>query len=133
MGLELGAVGEVFEKDVRTMSMTGEIYRNLFKKRATILYPFKERELVPVPKGLRGKLTFNLEKCVGCSMCLRVCPSETVEMIADETGKRPKRPIFYLDRCTFCAQCEDVCPTHAIQMSDNFELAGFDRKQTLLK
>jgi formate hydrogenlyase subunit 6/NADH:ubiquinone oxidoreductase subunit I len=115
------------------MAMTPEVYRNLFKKRATILYPFKERELIPIPKGLRGKPSFDLQKCIGCSMCFRVCPSETIEMIDDEEGKRPKRPIFRIDRCTFCAQCEDVCPTHAIVMSDNFELAGFDRKQMLLK
>ena len=115
------------------MSMTPEVYRNFFRKRATILYPFKERELIPVPKGLIGKLAFNLEKCIGCSMCSRVCPSTTIEMIDDETGKRPKRPIFYLDRCTFCAQCEEICPTHAIEMTNNFEFAGFDRKQTLLK
>jgi formate hydrogenlyase subunit 6/NADH:ubiquinone oxidoreductase subunit I len=115
------------------MSMTGEVYKHLFRKRATILYPFKERELIPIPKGLRGKLAFDLEKCVGCGMCFRVCPSETIEMIDDETKKRLKRPIFRLDRCTFCAQCEDVCPTHAILMTNNFELAGFDRRQMLLK
>lgn len=114
--------------------MTPEVYRNFFKKRATILYPFKERELVPVPKGLRGKLAFYIDKCVGCSMCFRVCPSETIEMIDDEAGKRPKRPIFRLDRCTFCAQCAETCPTHAIEMTNNFEFAGFDRsKDTFLK
>ncbi len=113
--------------------MTGEVYKHLFRKRATILYPFKERELIPIPKGLRGKLAFEIEKCIGCGMCFRVCPSETIEMIDDETKKRQKRPIFRLDRCTFCAQCEDICPTHAILMTNNFELAGFDRRQMLLK
>ena len=112
------------------MAMIREVYRHLFKKRATVLYPFKEREKVHLPTDFRGKLAFYRERCIGCGLCFRVCPSETIEMITDEKGKRP---IFYLDRCTFCAQCEEICPVDAIEMTTDFEFVGFDRKETLLK
>jgi formate hydrogenlyase subunit 6/NADH:ubiquinone oxidoreductase subunit I len=112
------------------MSLAAELFRNLVKGRATILYPFKDREKVHVPEGLRGKLAYYRERCIGCSMCFRVCPSETVEMIEDARGKRPR---FYLDRCTHCQQCEDVCPTKAIELTKQFENLGFNRKEMILE
>jgi formate hydrogenlyase subunit 6/NADH:ubiquinone oxidoreductase subunit I len=112
------------------MAMTFEALRHILKKRATILYPFKEREKVHVPKGFRGELVFYLDKCIGCASCFKVCPSETIEIIYD--GQK-RRPIFYLDRCTRCQQCEEICPTHAIELTDNFETVGFDRKEKIVK
>jgi formate hydrogenlyase subunit 6/NADH:ubiquinone oxidoreductase subunit I len=105
--------------------MTTETYRNLLRKRATILYPFKEREKVTLPERLRGKIEFYREKCIGCTMCFVDCPSGTIEMIEDEKGKRP---VFYLDRCTYCAQCEEICPTGAIKLTKNYEIITFHRK-----
>jgi formate hydrogenlyase subunit 6/NADH:ubiquinone oxidoreductase subunit I len=112
------------------MSLTPELFKNFVKKRATILYPFKERELVHVPEGLRGEVTFHRDRCIGCGLCFRVCPSETIEMIEDERGKRPK---FYLDRCTHCQQCEEVCPTKAVELTKNFETVGFDRREAIIE
>jgi len=112
------------------MSLAVELLRNLVKSRATVLYPFKDREKVHVPQGLRGKLAFYRDRCIGCSMCFRVCPSETIEMTEDAKGKRPR---FYLDRCTHCQQCEDVCPTRAIELTQKFENIGFDRKEMMLE
>jgi formate hydrogenlyase subunit 6/NADH:ubiquinone oxidoreductase subunit I len=108
------------------MSLAVELLRNLVKRRATVLYPFKDKDRVHVPEGLRGKIAFHRERCIGCSMCFRVCPSETIEMTEDTIGKRPK---FYLDRCTYCQQCEDVCPTNSIGLTKQFENFGFNRKE----
>ncbi len=112
------------------MSVSPELLKQLFKKRATILYPFKEREKVHNPEGFRGKIAFYRKKCIGCGLCFRVCPSETIEMIEDEKGKRPR---FYLDRCTHCQQCEEVCPRKAIELTQFYESVGFDRKLMILE
>jgi len=112
------------------LAMIGEVYRHLFKKRATVLYPFKERELVHVPVGMRGKPSLNRDLCVGCGLCGRDCPSGTIETIQDEKGKRP---IFYLDRCLFCGQCEEICPKSAIELTPDFEIASYDRKTMILR
>ena len=112
------------------MAMEKELLKNAFKKAATIVYPFRDREKIHIPADFRGKIRFYRERCIGCSMCFRVCPSETIEMIEDEKGKRP---MFYLDRCTHCAQCEGVCPTNAIELTDQYESAGTDRSEMILK
>ena len=112
------------------MSVTPEAVRNLLKKRATILYPFKEREKVFAPEGLRGKLEYYKDRCIGCGLCFKVCPSETIEMVDKDDGKRP---MFYLDRCTRCQQCEEICPVKAIKLTEDYETVGFDRKEMIIK
>ncbi len=112
------------------MAMVGEVYRHLFKKRATVLYPFRERELVNVPERMRGKPSINRDLCVGCGLCGRDCPSGAIEIVQDEKGKRP---VFYLDRCLFCGQCEEICPKSAIALTPEFEIASYDRKAMILR
>lgn len=112
------------------MAMEKELLKHIFKKAFTLRYPFKDKEKVHLPPDFRGKIAFHRERCIGCSMCFRVCPAEVIEIIEDEKGKRP---MFYLDRCTHCAQCEDVCPTKAIELTTQYESAGTDRAQMILK
>ena len=112
------------------MAMFKELYKHLFKKRATVLYPFKERELVHIPEGYRGKISFYRDRCIGCGICATVCTSGACEMTTDEKGKRP---IFYLDRCTFCSQCAESCPKNAIELTKDFEIIAFDRKTLVVK
>jgi len=105
-----------------------EALRNLFKKRATILYPYRETEKVHLPEGFRGRIEFNREKCVGCQLCSRVCPAKAIEVIQDEKGKRP---VFLIYRCIYCGQCVEVCPTKAITLSKEFENIAL-RKEDLV-
>ncbi|MEM2849269.1 MAG: 4Fe-4S binding protein [Candidatus Bathyarchaeia archaeon] len=112
------------------MDMLPEVLRHLFKKRATLMYPFRDREKIPVPEGLRGKISFNREFCIGCGLCTRFCPSGAAELIEDDEGKRP---IFHIDQCLFCAQCEEVCPRKAITLTREFEVAGFNRGNLIVK
>lgn len=112
------------------MAMFGEVSRHLLRKRATILYPFKERELVPLPKGYRGKISFNRDLCVGCTLCAKDCPSNACEITKDERGNRP---VFHLDRCCFCGQCEETCPRRAITLTTEFELAAYDRSALVVR
>ncbi|WP_258083547.1 4Fe-4S binding protein [Thermococcus thermotolerans] len=93
---------------------------NLFKKPAT--NPFPESEPVPVPEGFRGKLNYDVEKCVGCRLCVMVCPAGVIEYVPEV-----RKVTFWLGRCVFCAQCVDVCPVNALWMSDEFLLATTDK------
>jgi formate hydrogenlyase subunit 6/NADH:ubiquinone oxidoreductase subunit I len=112
------------------MAMVTEVLKHLFKKRATLMYPFRDRDKIPIPEGLRGKISFNRELCIGCGLCARFCPSGAAELIEDDKGKRP---IFHIDRCLFCAQCEEVCPRKAITLTREFEVAGFNRSDLIVK
>jgi hydrogenase-4 component H len=113
-------------------AMLPEVFRQLFKKPATVPYPFQKLQ---VPQTLRGNPVMNPGLCAGCRMCERDCPSEAIAIqkdseTTDEQGKVKKNfsMIFYLDRCTHCAQCEESCPKKAITMDNRFEDAAFNRE-----
>jgi len=77
---------------------------------------------VPAPKDLRGKIAYDREKCIGCQLCIRVCPANVIEFLPEN-----KKIRMYVARCTFCAQCVDVCPVDALATTPDFLLADTDR------
>ncbi len=99
----------------------------LSKKPVTVLYPYEK--LDPAPK-LRGKMKFDAEKCIGCGLCAKDCPSGACVM--KDMGGEKERPVFNLDRCAFCAQCEETCPKDAIEMTQEYELAHFKPDEAIV-
>jgi len=55
-------------------------------------------------------LTLNLEKCVGCGMCLNVCPHEVFSM------NNGKAEITDKDSCMECGACAMNCAFKAIEV-----------------
>jgi NADH-quinone oxidoreductase subunit I len=103
-----------------------------FSRPITIQYP---EQKVPPAKRWRGIQYFEKDergktKCVGCGLCMAVCPSQCIyiETAEDEEGRR--YPLTYeLDasRCIFCG-----CPVNAIFMGKNYEWVEGDRKRYLM-
>ena len=84
-----------------------------------------ELKLIPpiaVPPRFRGKISYNREKCTGCQLCLKVCPTKAIEFIPEE-----KKVKIFVARCCFCAQCNDICPVDALSMTDEFMLSSYDK------
>ena len=75
---------------------------------------------VPVRGRFRGKVSYDRSICIGCKMCLRVCPANAI----DVDGEDGKKILIHDDRCCFCAQCNDICPVDALSMSTVFAFAG---------
>lgn len=86
--------------------------------RVTLPYPFAPREPAD---GFRGKLKYDIDKCIGCAGCANVCPSRAI--VAEDPCVEKRVLRFFLERCTYCARCEQVCTEGAITMSKEFETA----------
>jgi len=107
-----------------------EALRNLFRRRATILYPYAESDKVHLPEGFRGRIAFDRERCIGCQLCSRVCPAKAIEIIEDEGGKRP---VFLIYRCIYCGQCAEVCPRRAIELTKVFENIALRKEELVVR
>ncbi len=123
------------------LSMLPQVFSQMFKKPFTNLFPAKytpssvtkfledaaagKVKMIPpveTPEGFRGKIQYDKEKCIGCKLCIKVCPSGAIEFKPEE-----KKIRIYLARCTFCSQCNDVCPVKCLSMSNEFLLADTDK------
>lgn len=77
---------------------------------------------VPTPPRFRGKITYQNDCCIGCGLCVKVCPSHAIELIP---GTKQIR--VWVGQCIFCSQCTSICPKGGLSMSDEFLLADEDR------
>lgn len=108
-----------------------------FSKPITVQYP--EEKVPPAPRW-RGYQYFEADeqgrtKCVGCGLCMVVCPSQciTVETAEDEQGRRyPSRYEIDTTRCIFCGYCEEACPVNAIFMGRGYEWVARKRESIFL-
>ncbi len=110
----------------RVAAMLGDIVKSLFKQPITEKYPFERH---PAPDRLRGKLTWDPEKCTGCGLCNKDCPSNAIELITID--KKAKRFVmeYHADRCTYCAQCVQNCRFECLNMShEQWELAALSKQ-----
>jgi len=96
-------------------SATG--FLNKVQKDAKLLNP-----PVEVPPNFRGKISLNRDKCTGCQLCIKVCPTKAIEFMPEE-----KKVKIFVSRCCFCAQCNDICPTGALSMTDEFMLSSYEK------
>ncbi|GHS87683.1 hypothetical protein AGMMS49957_08000 [Synergistales bacterium] len=83
---------------------------------------------VPVGKRFRGKLTYDRAKCIGCKLCMKVCPANATDYVPEE-----KKIVIHNDKCCFCAQCTEICPVKCLTMSDEFAISSYERKGNVTK
>lgn len=87
----------------------------------------KPGSMVPLPERFRGKLTYDKSACIGCLLCIRVCPGGVI------TSTEERKASFNISRCIFCGQCVEICPKGAIKMSSQFEVVTYDKNGLLIK
>jgi formate hydrogenlyase subunit 6/NADH:ubiquinone oxidoreductase subunit I len=111
---------------MRFATMLKDVLRSFVQRPITEKYPF---EKTPAPDRLRGKLVWNPEKCSGCCLCSKDCPSDAIELIT--LDKKAKRFVmrYHADRCTYCAQCVQNCRFECLSMSNtDWELAALAKQ-----
>lgn len=82
---------------------------------------------VLTPEGFRGRVGYDKSACIGCKMCIKVCPANAIESLEEE-----KKVQFHMDRCCFCAQCTEICPVSCIWMTHDFAFSSYDRKAEIV-
>ena len=92
----------------------------------TVLYPY-EKEWVP--DNYRGRPGLRFDKCVGCGMCVRMCPTACIKLVdaVDDEGKTVKRPQVNMGRCAMCGYCAEYCPVDAMTVTPEYEIAEYTR------
>jgi len=89
----------------------------------TVRFP---HESIPIPDGYRGEHTFDMEKCISCGLCAKICPNKAIELIEAPEDLRniykKTYPSIDLGKCCFCGLCEDICSKDAIKLTKFFPL-----------
>lgn len=109
---------------IRPGKMIEQVLRSIFKKPATTQYPFTKKKM---PASFRGKLKFYPERCIGCKLCMKDCPSGAI--VIKKIGEKQFDAEIDLGKCIYCGQCVDSCMKKALEMTNEFELASLDREK----
>ena len=137
-----GAVARRLRQTWAALRGLGIVGRYFFRRPITVRYPEVKPTVFKRFKG-RHHLTLwadGMERCVGCELCVIVCPSQSIFVRAKEND--PLHPTskgeryaedFQINmlRCIFCGFCEEACPTGAIVLGHEYELSGYTRESLI--
>ncbi len=73
----------------------------------------------------RHALKINEAACIGCSRCIKVCPTEALRV---SNGKA----VLHGDWCVDCGECYRICPSRAIVIEDDDFKRIFSYKHRVL-
>ncbi len=109
------------------------VLRHTFSRKATIEYP----EVKPyLPPRYRGRIILSRdpdgeERCVACNLCAVACPVDCIALQKGEKEDGRWYPEWFqinFSRCIYCGLCEEACPTYAIQLTPDYEMGEYDRR-----
>lgn len=102
----------------------------------TTLYP---HETIPVPDNGRYRLHNEIDDCIVCDLCAKICPvdcidieaiksSEEIGKTSDGSSKRLYAATFDIDmaKCCYCGLCTTVCPTECLTMTKTYDFSEFN-------
>ena len=121
-------------------------FRDNEEQNAMQLRPVAERllDFAEVSQGLsekqakdEGRRCFGCaaEMCVGCGVCVAVCPDACIYLKSVKSAQGRQYPADYsidLSKCCFCGMCTEACPTKSLSMSGNFEMSMYNKRDTFM-
>ncbi|MEB3341868.1 NAD(P)H-quinone oxidoreductase subunit I [Okeania sp.] len=105
-------------------------FDHMRRRPVTVQYPYEK--LIPSER-FRGRIHFEFDKCIACEVCVRVCPINlpVVDWEFNKETKKKKLKHYSIDFgvCIFCGNCVEYCPTNCLSMTEEYELAAYDRHE----
>lgn len=107
-------------------------FKYLFKKKATLNYPYEKGKISPRFKGEHALRRYanGEERCIACKLCEAICPAQAITIEADErvsdvsdSTRRATKYDIDMTKCIYCGLCQEACPVDAIVEGPNFEFA----------
>ena len=103
-------------------------FDHMRRRPITVQYPYEK--LIPSER-YRGRIHYEFDKCIACEVCVRVCPINlpVVDWVMNKETKKKELRNYSIDFgvCIFCGNCVEYCPTNCLSMTEEYELAAFDR------
>ncbi len=113
-------------------------FQYTYKPVITEQYPTEQPKLAARYKGaprLNNDPETGETLCIACDLCAQICPEDLIVVGVQRDPESRKKVLttytFDTSRCLFCGLCQEVCPTNAIELTQDFELATYDRKTML--
>lgn len=114
----------------KRLDITNDQYFNNQTGISTASFP---HETLPIPDNGRYKLHNEIDDCIVCDKCVKVCPVNCIAIepirsqeefgkTSDGTPKRIYAATFDIDmsKCCFCGLCTTVCPTECLTMTPEY-------------
>ncbi len=129
--LDRGARAIFLSELVSGLALT---FSYMFKKKATINYPFEKGPLSPRFRGEHALRRYpnGEERCIACKLCEAVCPAQAITIEAEPREDGSRRTTRYdidMTKCIYCGFCQEACPVDAIVEGPNFEFATETREE----
>jgi NAD(P)H-quinone oxidoreductase subunit I len=105
-------------------------FDHMGRRSVSVQYPYEK--VIPSER-YRGRIHFEFDKCISCEVCVRVCPINlpVVDWEFNRETKKKKLLHYSIDFgvCIFCGNCVEYCPTNCLSMTEEYELAAYDRHE----
>ena len=105
-------------------------FDHMRRRPVTVQYPYQK--LIPSER-FRGRIHFEFDKCISCEVCVRVCPINlpVVDWSFNKATKKKELAAYSIDFgvCIFCGNCVEYCPTNCLSMTEEYELAVYERHE----